>query len=295
MAEAVLGLGGNLGARCAALRCALGMLAATPGCRLLARSPLYETPPLGPPQPDYLNAAVRVSWEGEPAGLLARTQQIERVLGRERSLHWGPRTLDIDVLYWSEGPLCLPGLVVPHRSLHDRAFALAPLLDVAPERSEEWGARLIALGGAPPRAALGWLGIQEGGAGTLATPWLAHGCELASLLPELIARSVAPSARASHTLAVSGPSALVDAQGDCWLTQRVNEAHAGGFVVAGCAMLHDEGGLLRGVLLGEQHTQARPPASPPPRFEQRADGTRRAVLHCEAPYRGFDFAGSITM
>src|ERR1700712_3870484 len=144
MPEAVLGLGGNLGARRAIFQAAIALLDAQPGCRVLARSKLYETPPLGPPQPDYLNAAVRVSFAGEVEPLLELVQRIERLLGRERRERWGARTLDIDVLHWSAGPVQSASLEVPHRELARRSFALAPLLDVAPELALQWGPTLEA-------------------------------------------------------------------------------------------------------------------------------------------------------
>lgn len=99
-----------------------------------ARSRVYETAPVGgPAQPDYLNAAVRIDWAGEPLDLLDRLQAIEQELGRVRTVANGPRTIDLDVL-WIEGlTLDHPRLVVPHPRLHERPFALAPLLDVLPD------------------------------------------------------------------------------------------------------------------------------------------------------------------
>src|SRR4051794_26274702 len=99
MPWAVLGLGTNLGARRAILQSAIALLA--PHAPVLARSALYATPPLGPPQPDYLNAAVRVHWDDSPERLLALAHRVETQLGRERRERWGPRTLDVDILHWS--------------------------------------------------------------------------------------------------------------------------------------------------------------------------------------------------
>ena len=100
---------------------------------MLACSRVYETKPVGgPPQGDFLNAAVLVSWE--EGDLLEALQAIERDLGRERDVRWGPRTIDLDIL-WAEDRIISdpPRLVVPHPRLHERAFALAPLLDVVPD------------------------------------------------------------------------------------------------------------------------------------------------------------------
>ena len=133
MAFAVLGLGGNLGSRRALLACAGELLASQPGLVVGAVSPLYRTPPLGPPQPDYVNAALKVSWSGSARSLWIVSQHVEQLLQRKRVVHWGPRTLDIDLLYWSGGAIAEPGLTIPHPALAERLFALVPLLDVAPE------------------------------------------------------------------------------------------------------------------------------------------------------------------
>lgn len=128
--RAVVGLGSNLGDRLATMRAALRELAAV--ARIEATSRVYATAPVGPPQPDYLNAAVRVAWDGQAGELLQALLAIEKKLGRVRGEKWGPRTIDLDVL-WIEGlAVQEPGLTVPHPCLKDRAFALAPMLDVAP-------------------------------------------------------------------------------------------------------------------------------------------------------------------
>ncbi|MBX3224084.1 MAG: 2-amino-4-hydroxy-6-hydroxymethyldihydropteridine diphosphokinase [Labilithrix sp.] len=126
-----IGLGANLGDRLATLREAasrIGRLAP-----IVARSHVWETAPVGgPPQPDYFNAAVLVEWRGAPLALLDALQQIEADLGRVREVVNGPRTIDLDVL-WIDGQVVdEPRLVVPHPRLHVRAFALAPMLEVAP-------------------------------------------------------------------------------------------------------------------------------------------------------------------
>jgi 2-amino-4-hydroxy-6-hydroxymethyldihydropteridine diphosphokinase len=129
--DCVLGLGSNLGDRLGFFRQALRGLA--PHGEITTLSALYETSPLGPAQPDYLNAALRFRTSLAPLALLQLQLSIERECGRVRRERWGPRTLDLDLLFISGQAVDLPGLVVPHRELTRRAFALLPLLDVAPE------------------------------------------------------------------------------------------------------------------------------------------------------------------
>jgi 2-amino-4-hydroxy-6-hydroxymethyldihydropteridine diphosphokinase len=155
---AVVGLGSNLGDRQRHLRGAIDHLARTADVELVAISPIYETDAIGPPQPRFLNAAVRIRTGLEPEHLLDRMLAIERVYGRKRREKWGPRTLDLDLLVlcdpttWDLVEVDTPRLRVPHPALLQRPFALAPLLDVAPELAARWRPVLDALGGPPPRA-----------------------------------------------------------------------------------------------------------------------------------------------
>jgi 2-amino-4-hydroxy-6-hydroxymethyldihydropteridine diphosphokinase len=136
----VIGLGSNLGERRERLHLAARRIAdVTP---IVRASPLYETLPVGPPQPDFLNAALLVETSLQPLALLERLLGIERELGRERRERWGPRSIDLDILYGDGPPLRLPGLSVPHPELKVRPFALVPLLDVLPDaRDPETGER----------------------------------------------------------------------------------------------------------------------------------------------------------
>ena len=127
----VIGLGANLGDRLLTLRSAVTELGRRGTLR--AVSAVYETAPLGPPQPDYLNAAVSLESVLNPRQLLDELLAIERAHGRQRSERWGPRTLDLDLLWAAELVVDEPGLSVPHPGLASRAFALIPLLDVAPD------------------------------------------------------------------------------------------------------------------------------------------------------------------
>jgi 2-amino-4-hydroxy-6-hydroxymethyldihydropteridine diphosphokinase len=132
MARAVVGIGSNLGDRIENMRAAVRWIRRMAAGRLTC-SPVYETDPIGPPQPLFLNAAVLFEEERHPRELLKGLIAIERELGRIRTERWGPRIIDLDIL-WIEGLTCSePGLDVPHASLTERAFALRPLLDLVPD------------------------------------------------------------------------------------------------------------------------------------------------------------------
>jgi 2-amino-4-hydroxy-6-hydroxymethyldihydropteridine diphosphokinase len=140
----ILGLGSNLGSRQANLQAGLSRLQARADCRLTRVSSLYETDPVGPPQPRYLNAAARLESTLPARALLSVLHEIEAQLGRERREHWGPRTLDIDIL-WAAEPVQCEDLQVPHPRLCERSFALVPLLEVAPELAHLYGPALATL------------------------------------------------------------------------------------------------------------------------------------------------------
>lgn len=131
MHRTIVGLGGNLGDRLAHLRAgvrALRLVATVEGL-----SSIYETEPVGPPQPRYLNAAVLLTTLLDPEALLDELLRIEASEGRERRERWGARTLDLDVL-WIEGQAVRTArLEVPHPALRERAFALLPLLELVPD------------------------------------------------------------------------------------------------------------------------------------------------------------------
>ncbi len=131
--RAFIGLGSNLGDRRALLRRAVEALRA--GGDVVGVSPLYETEPVGGPdgQGPYLNLVVELSTSDPPRALLARCHALEAAAGRVRSVRWGPRTLDADVL-WEEGWLLdEEDLVVPHPRLWERRFVVRPLADLAPD------------------------------------------------------------------------------------------------------------------------------------------------------------------
>jgi 2-amino-4-hydroxy-6-hydroxymethyldihydropteridine diphosphokinase len=128
--DAVVGLGSNLGDRQALLAGAVAALRSL--ARVVAVSSLYETVPVGPAQPLFLNAAVRLATPEQPERLLAQLLGIERAAGRVRLERWGPRTLDLDLLWVNGAVVDSPSLTLPHPELLARAFALLPLLEVAP-------------------------------------------------------------------------------------------------------------------------------------------------------------------
>ena len=133
MTVAVLGLGGNIGETRKLLAAAVDRLAQQPGIRVEAVSALYHTLPWGKTdQPPFLNAAARIDTSLSARGLLATVLSVERQLGRERGERWGPRTVDIDILLFGDQAIDEPGLHIPHPRLTERAFALAPLVDVMP-------------------------------------------------------------------------------------------------------------------------------------------------------------------
>jgi 2-amino-4-hydroxy-6-hydroxymethyldihydropteridine diphosphokinase len=293
MPEAVLALGGNLGARRAIMRAAILLLDALPGATVLARSSLYETPPLGPPQPDYLHAAVRLRWERSPSELLCEVQRIERALGRERGERWGPRTLDIDVLHWSEGELALPGLTVPHPELGTRAFALAPLLDVAPELTPAWAEALARAGGAPAHAVPSWSALQRAGEHVVG-PFMSDESELAASVGDLLAAHWAHSLgvnppRALATRWFVGPYSLFDEQAACWIEQALDDALRHGFGVRAVAITERTAAATVGAFVGEQLGKAASLPTLGPHAERRPDGQIRVRLRSGVADHGFDF------
>ncbi|UDQ79506.1 2-amino-4-hydroxy-6-hydroxymethyldihydropteridine diphosphokinase [Erwinia rhapontici] len=144
MIRVYLALGSNLADPLHQVQSALNALAAIPDTTLVATSSLYRTPPYGPPdQPDFLNAAVALDTRLDAESLLNHTQRIELEQGRVRKAHrWGPRTLDLDIMLFGEQTLNTPRLTVPHYDLHNRAFMLLPLLEIAPELCLPDGTRL---------------------------------------------------------------------------------------------------------------------------------------------------------
>ena len=131
--QVVLALGSNVGDRLANLQGAVDHLGSAPGLRLTAVSAIFETTPVGgPAQPDYLNAVLLADSELSARSILDLCQAAEAALGRVRKERWGPRTLDVDLIACDDEVSADPVLTLPHPRAHERAFVLAPWLDVDP-------------------------------------------------------------------------------------------------------------------------------------------------------------------
>ena len=172
MARAFLGLGSNLGNSQEVLRSAVSALASVPGLEVHDVSPLARTVAVGGPagQPDFLNAIVLARTTLAPRELLHATQTVENEHGRVREEHWGPRTLDVDIVQFGTVVAFSEDLELPHPRAHARAFVLQPWAEVDPH------AVLAGLGGGPVEAlaatapdkdglrwmALDWLAPREG-------------------------------------------------------------------------------------------------------------------------------------
>ncbi|MET3068415.1 2-amino-4-hydroxy-6-hydroxymethyldihydropteridine diphosphokinase [Atlantibacter hermannii] len=135
MTRVYIAIGSNLTSPLEQVNAALAALAEIPDSQIVAVSPFYRTPPLGPQdQPDYLNAAVALDTDLAPETLLDHTQRIELQQGRERKAHrWGPRTLDLDIMLFGDRQIATPRLTVPHYDMKNRAFMLLPLVHIAPD------------------------------------------------------------------------------------------------------------------------------------------------------------------
>jgi len=155
---AILGLGSNVGERLANLQGAVDLLAEH-GVRTVASSRVWETDPVGGPadQPAFLNAVVRVETDLGARDVLAAANAVEGALDRVRDVHWGPRTLDVDVLLFDDATMRDPSLTIPHPRMTERAFVVLPLLDLDPDPVLPDGSRILdqpaPAGGARPVAA----------------------------------------------------------------------------------------------------------------------------------------------
>ncbi len=129
---AFIGLGANLGDARAALDAAFVALAALPRTALRAASSIYRSAPIDSGGPDYLNAVIRLDTGLAPHALLGALQRIEHAHGRKRPYRNAPRTLDLDLLLYGDRRIATKDLIVPHPRLHERAFVLRPLAEIAP-------------------------------------------------------------------------------------------------------------------------------------------------------------------
>jgi 2-amino-4-hydroxy-6-hydroxymethyldihydropteridine diphosphokinase len=132
---AYIALGSNLDGPATQVESAFTALSRVVGCRLIARSRLYRTQPLGPQdQPEFINAAAGMLTSLSPRALLIELKRLETTLGRAQPvLRWGPRRIDLDLLVYADARVAESDLVIPHPGLPERNFVLYPLRDIAPE------------------------------------------------------------------------------------------------------------------------------------------------------------------
>jgi 2-amino-4-hydroxy-6-hydroxymethyldihydropteridine diphosphokinase len=156
VSRAALALGSNLGDRVGLLQGAVDALLAVPGIEAVAVSPVYATDPVGGPadQPEYLNAVLVVDTDLEPLDLLRHCHDVERAAGRERSVRWAARTLDVDLLAVGATTWADDDLRLPHPRAHERAFVLVPWADVDPDFVLPGHGRLAGLAAAADRTGL---------------------------------------------------------------------------------------------------------------------------------------------
>lgn len=143
-ASAWVGLGANLGDARAALCDAVRALAALPGTGVQGLSSLYRSAPVDAGGPDYLNAVAQLQTTLTPLDLLHALQAIEQAAGRERPYRNAPRTLDLDLLLYGDERLESAELTVPHPRMHERAFVLLPLAELAPQRVDAAALQAVA-------------------------------------------------------------------------------------------------------------------------------------------------------
>ena len=148
MASVFIALGSNLDNPLQQLICAARAISTLRDCRPDAWSPVYVSAPHGRiEQPDFLNAVVRVNTGLDPFELLDALQTIERAQGREREVHWGPRTIDLDIILFADQVIHTDRLVVPHAHWKNRAFVVFPLFDINPDLTLPGGQTLRELKG----------------------------------------------------------------------------------------------------------------------------------------------------
>jgi 2-amino-4-hydroxy-6-hydroxymethyldihydropteridine diphosphokinase len=136
-----LGLGSNLDDPINQIGQAIDSLSAF--VQSIRRAPLYRSKPLGPQdQPDFVNTVIQGQTGLAPNDLLDRTQQIETSQGRIKTMHWGPRTIDIDILYFENLRFMSPTLTIPHQEILNRSFVVIPLLDLLPNQMTPTGDRI---------------------------------------------------------------------------------------------------------------------------------------------------------
>lgn len=138
MHNVFISLGSNIGDRFSYLKSAIELLGNSPNVRIKKISSIYETEPVGyTDQDSFLNAVVEIATDLSPHQLLDFTQDIEKKLQRERTIRWGPRTIDLDILMYNQENIKTERLIIPHPRMFDRAFVLIPLTEIYPEMKSE--------------------------------------------------------------------------------------------------------------------------------------------------------------
>ena len=137
MVQAYLGLGSNIGDRKQQLLKAIDLIGNIKGIKVTKQSSIYETAPIGyTDQPNFLNLCFEIETELSPQQLLKHCLDIEQQLHRVREIRWGPRTLDIDILLYSDNIIETDNLSIPHPRMQERAFVLIPLNDIASDKKD---------------------------------------------------------------------------------------------------------------------------------------------------------------
>jgi 2-amino-4-hydroxy-6-hydroxymethyldihydropteridine diphosphokinase len=267
MRRVVFGLGSNLGGRLSMLRAAYTLLAYAFDGRV-EPSRARWTAPVGPPQPTFANAAVLVHTDAPPEALLSIALRAEARLGRVRAERWGPRTLDVDVLWIDGESVSSADLTIPHARLRERAFALAPLLDLVPDARDPRDAFRYA-------DALETLGATDAGFslgdGFATSPVMNHTADegftvvapdradaLAGAAEALAGTMVDPTGvRPAQVLAVEArcddPAGFADdaERAHAWLSEVLFTLDARRVAARRVCVLEDEPGSIRGFILGE--------------------------------------------
>jgi 2-amino-4-hydroxy-6-hydroxymethyldihydropteridine diphosphokinase len=134
MPIAYVGLGSNIGDKAGNILRALDILSQFDGIKVTKVSSFYETEPIGYEDQDwFINAVAQVETIFSPEELLSTFKKVEQIMGRKNTIRWGPREIDLDLLMYDQLYFESPGLVIPHPRLHERAFVLVPLAEIAPD------------------------------------------------------------------------------------------------------------------------------------------------------------------
>ena len=164
MIEVGFGFGSNIGDKAGHVRRAMTRLFGGPEVRFLAASSLWRTPPWGYEDQDwFVNACAVGETRLDPPDLLAFCKEVEAELGRETTFRWGPRVIDVDILYYGDRAVHAPDLAIPHKDLFNRAFVLVPLAEIRP--------KLVLSGRSVPEAAEAFDDPLE----VIGAPWAPEG------------------------------------------------------------------------------------------------------------------------